>query len=214
MNLDLLTKLVKLANNNPNDNEANLAARKVCKIIEEGKFNFGGNGNNTNQHIPPKQPTTWNDVTRSTEPAWKPYYQPSANPINDWFKQYYQQSQQQNQQSQQDSYRYGSGSSFDYGSDSAKSKERNHPPKRDIICTGCNKTFNSSYNKPEPFLCNDCQWKKYEKEKNTKIIYVERFCPKCNNKCYATYDDSLISKIISFYCNQCLYKWEATYGGF
>lgn len=40
MNIDLLTKLVKLANNNPNENEANLAARKVCKIIEEGEFKF------------------------------------------------------------------------------------------------------------------------------------------------------------------------------
>lgn len=41
MNLDLLIKLVKLANNNPNDNEANLAARKVCKMIAEGNYQFG-----------------------------------------------------------------------------------------------------------------------------------------------------------------------------
>ena len=51
MNLDLLIKLVKLANNNPSENEANLAARKVCKMIEENKFVF----TNTNQ-TPPSNP--------------------------------------------------------------------------------------------------------------------------------------------------------------
>lgn len=40
MNISLLTKLVKLANNNPNDNEANSAARRVCKMIEDGEFKF------------------------------------------------------------------------------------------------------------------------------------------------------------------------------
>lgn len=40
MNLDLLKKLTRLANNNPNENEANLAARKVCKLLEENNFKF------------------------------------------------------------------------------------------------------------------------------------------------------------------------------
>lgn len=40
MNYDLLIKLARLANNNPNDNEANLAARKVCKLIAEGNYKF------------------------------------------------------------------------------------------------------------------------------------------------------------------------------
>jgi hypothetical protein len=42
MNTDLITKLAKLANNNPNENEANLAARKVCRLLAEGDFKFGG----------------------------------------------------------------------------------------------------------------------------------------------------------------------------
>lgn len=68
MNLELLTKLVKLANNNPNENEANLAARKVCKIIEENKFQFNGNSNkeSTKQNAPPRQ-----------------------NPYTDWFTDFY-----------------------------------------------------------------------------------------------------------------------------
>lgn len=40
MNLDLITKLAKLANNNPNENEANAAARKVCRLLAEGHFKF------------------------------------------------------------------------------------------------------------------------------------------------------------------------------
>lgn len=45
MNLDLLKKLLRLANNNPNDNEANLAARKVCRMLadaeEKGELRWG-----------------------------------------------------------------------------------------------------------------------------------------------------------------------------
>lgn len=40
MNIELIIKLAKLANNNPNDNEANAASRKVCRLIEEGNFQF------------------------------------------------------------------------------------------------------------------------------------------------------------------------------
>lgn len=40
MKLELIIKLVKLANNNPNENEANSAARRVCKLIAEGDFKF------------------------------------------------------------------------------------------------------------------------------------------------------------------------------
>lgn len=38
MNNDLVIKLIKLANNNPNENEANLAARKVCSLLKDYKF--------------------------------------------------------------------------------------------------------------------------------------------------------------------------------
>jgi len=40
VNFDLITKLAKLANNNPNENEANAAARKVCKLLAEANFKF------------------------------------------------------------------------------------------------------------------------------------------------------------------------------
>jgi len=66
MNIDLIIKLARLANENPNENEANLAARKVCKLIKAAEYKFNG----TTQSKPTGRPTTWNDVTRSTEPAW------------------------------------------------------------------------------------------------------------------------------------------------
>jgi len=48
MNTELIIKLAKLANNNPNDNEANSAARKVCKLLEEGKYVLSNNSNSNN----------------------------------------------------------------------------------------------------------------------------------------------------------------------
>jgi len=38
LDIDRLKKLTRLANNNPNDHEANLAARRVCKMLEEANF--------------------------------------------------------------------------------------------------------------------------------------------------------------------------------
>lgn len=38
MNFDLIEKLIRLANNNPNEHEANLAARKVCRFLNDHKF--------------------------------------------------------------------------------------------------------------------------------------------------------------------------------
>lgn len=68
---DLLTKLVKLANHNPNDNEANLAARRVCKMLEEADFQLE---------------TTYGDVKRSDTPFWRQppnppkYTEPQSEP--------------------------------------------------------------------------------------------------------------------------------------
>lgn len=68
MNYDLIIKLAKLANNNPNENEANLAARKVCKLLAEGNFQFNkGQARPANNPTPPKQPvydaTFYDEVT-------------------------------------------------------------------------------------------------------------------------------------------------------
>lgn len=41
MNIEIIKKLIKLANNNPNDNEANQAARKVCSLLKDYEFESG-----------------------------------------------------------------------------------------------------------------------------------------------------------------------------
>jgi len=79
MNHDLIIKLAKLANNNPNENEANLAARKVCKLLAEANFNFGTN----TQYTPPPPPKNrdmrddafWEIFQRmQREPHRNPFY--------------------------------------------------------------------------------------------------------------------------------------------
>lgn len=92
MNKDLIVKLAKLANNNPNDNEANAAARKVCRLLAEGNFNFG----TPVQPVQPKETPkggTWNDVERSKEPQWRSTPPPSPDYTNpewgNWFENWY-----------------------------------------------------------------------------------------------------------------------------
>jgi hypothetical protein len=88
MNLELIIKLVKLANNNPSDNEANLAARKVCRLIEDGKFQFtevktaAGKVRSASNPTPNQGAQTWNDVKRSEESQWRAHYyeQPRYHP--------------------------------------------------------------------------------------------------------------------------------------
>jgi hypothetical protein len=80
MNLDLLTKLVKLANNNPNENEANSAARRVCKLIAEANFIF--NDNNYNPPLGGTSPVDsgrYQDIKRAGEAFWR-----SPNPFDPW----------------------------------------------------------------------------------------------------------------------------------
>jgi len=38
INIDILKKLIELACNNPNENEANSAARKVCRMLKEDRY--------------------------------------------------------------------------------------------------------------------------------------------------------------------------------
>lgn len=76
MTLDQLKKLVRLANNNPNDHEANAAARKVCRTLEENKFSLVGG----------EQKTFWDDIIQSKPatraPRSNPYTAPWTNPYD------------------------------------------------------------------------------------------------------------------------------------
>jgi len=75
MNLDLLKKLVKLANNNPNEHEANSAARRACKLIENAEFKFVADVKPNPIFNPsPAQ----EDFIRNTQRPVNNYYTPDA----------------------------------------------------------------------------------------------------------------------------------------
>jgi ribosomal protein S27AE len=79
MKLSRLLALIRLANNNPNENEANLAARTVCKVLGNNPhfMKTGSLEVRTAQAKVGVTPdgkantVTWNDVRRSTEPFWR-----------------------------------------------------------------------------------------------------------------------------------------------
>jgi hypothetical protein len=78
LNWSLITKLAKLANHNPNDNEANAAARKVCQLLEDGGFN------GTQKPTPKQQEGSW---TRPQPAPASPIYD---DPIfKDLFNEYF-----------------------------------------------------------------------------------------------------------------------------
>lgn len=65
MSKELIVKLAKLANNNPNENEANMAARKVCKLLEA--LNFENGWNTSRRAAPPPSPNPTPNPARPPE---------------------------------------------------------------------------------------------------------------------------------------------------
>jgi hypothetical protein len=145
MKLELLKKLTRLANNNPNDNEANLAARKVCKMLEEGKFQLPTETVKTAAN----KVRTWADVTRSTEPMWSSKtYDSGPEPMPPEFWELLQKLRQEREQ------RY-------------KEQTRGHSKneKEIRICIQCNEKVEVSCNEPPNYICGKCKWEKWEKSR-------------------------------------------------
>lgn len=158
MNLDLIVKLVKLANNNPNENEANLAARKVCTLIAQGNYQFNGVKTAQSKIHVKSNPTSndwvhkyydegprdviWKDLEDLFNTVFKdrPYepYRPYSNRNQDPI--------------------------FDEGRDKAPKKEK---VKVDLKCTVCHRMVNTAFVGPsQMFVCTVCVWEKYMKDKN------------------------------------------------
>ena len=151
MNLDLLKKLTKLANHNPNDHEANSAARRVCKMLEEANWSLpttvppqpkpGTWSGFSNPRPPPQTAQTWNDVRRSQEPAWKStppnssgtgfkpdqhYYDEMKNMTDEMYERIYQERARQQAQNRRPFY-----TGVDWGNDNPFQK-RTDPFMNDI----------------------------------------------------------------------------------
>lgn len=146
MNLEKLIKLVKLANNNPNENEANLAARKVCKMIAEADYKFGETAKTTQG---PR--STGFSSPYSNSPMWEEFfgsrtYRPRPNPPKE-------------EKKKDNDYYYKKAPPRDNPfkseplwnepiNDKVKSKNR--------VCSKCSQNFNT-YNIKEPFVCFACE---------------------------------------------------------
>lgn len=134
MNIKLIEKLAKLANNNPNENEANMAARKVCKLLAEGNFKF------TNEPIIYPKP---------------PFQQPSTNITYDYIQEMMNQMQRERQTRE---YRNMYNEPiFNPFQDPRHEKQQKQNKMRDLICTKCNTIKKTRYQGPEfNFICMEC----------------------------------------------------------
>jgi hypothetical protein len=138
MNIELLKKLTRLANNNPNENEANLAARKVCKMLEDGKFAL----NSYSVPETPKftQPTYTKDMAEEFMKQWhtqnKQYYR-----SHDYDSPYEQKRKQYNK--------------YDIPKPKPKWDKDKAPTVR---CKKCGKDFKAPY---ATTVCAKCSWEVY-----------------------------------------------------
>ncbi len=140
-----LKKLVALANNNPNDNEANFAARKVCRILAEKKFSF------IQQRVEPRVATV------STPPN-----------SNDFYKKYYQPNREQNRYYKED-FDF-SKIKVDFGKYSYSWFDEEIPkPKKEkkiLKCSKCNLEQETAFvGPPQVYVCNKCIWEAYQQSK-------------------------------------------------
>lgn len=165
MKFDLLKKLTRLANNNPNENEANLAARRVCKILEESNFSL------SEAYTNPKPPSS------------KPNYSHVNNPVNynswvyDWFR--------DSNEKRYKQYAEGSWDSSQWTDKDRKTSEQAKPKepfkesnyyayepikqkkeKRTLKCSKCGKMQETLFvGLEDVYECNNCQWTAYIKTK-------------------------------------------------
>ncbi len=79
-NWEMIEKLIRLANNNPNENEANLAARKACSLLENVRFKTkapvgqgpGPRTSPTGRHTySGRYDSMWDEVFRNSDAFWK-----------------------------------------------------------------------------------------------------------------------------------------------
>lgn len=175
MNKDKIKKLIRLANANPNDHEANLAARMVCKMLkdysfEEVKTAFGKmNEPWVSRPAPPKQEAP----KPPPPPKWEPdkpkpgYYQSKQGhywddvvsdedtSFEDMVKEMFNKSQ---------NFRGGKT----YGTPpidwSDKEAWQQNNDKRKLKCIKCKEEKETRFRGlPEIWVCMECRGKEYQK---------------------------------------------------
>jgi hypothetical protein len=156
MDLDKLKKLIRLANNNPSEHEANSAARRVCKMLDEYEF-----------------PTTWNDVKRSTEPAFKSTWKqpaPTKDPMEDIFERIFKERMYNNpytdpfRRSWTDPFKPGSWDKDNPFVDPPKARQE--PKLRKCVKCGKEERTRRITN---IFTCNKCEWTEFERNNSVNV---------------------------------------------
>lgn len=205
MNLDLLIKFIRLANHNNADGEANTAARRVCKMLEEDGFKFL-------KGLPNSQPTTYNDVKRSTEPGFKstppqPTYQPPkwSKAQEDFFRETNRRGPVNNRQDAEKEANYWETveedvrSGFAYGFDPRRNpfddakqnseyeyyfnfrtgrNDKREKKARKLKCRKCQQEVNTKFvGAEEMFICNNCQWTEWEEKRKKQETFLP--CKTC-----------------------------------
>jgi hypothetical protein len=146
MNLNLLKKLVKLANHNPNEHEANSAARRVCRMIEAEDFKF--------TELPPPSPSS-------------PVYDEATNLTSDMFEKMIRDIMERESRSRgftrpsPDPIRYNP---FTKAYSPWEPPKPEAKPERILNCRTCKKEVKTLFvGQPELFECNPCQWTAFMK---------------------------------------------------
>lgn len=149
MNLERLKALIRLANNNPNEHEANLAARKVCKIIAEKDFSLlqpqprTAAGKVNEYRSRPTAPTVdmWEDFLRNMR------YRPSESQKKYWTDSAPHQDAPEP---------HWDDRPFNINMDPNKKKERTQAKRKCSKCGFETMTFRID---EVPWICNPCHWK-------------------------------------------------------
>jgi len=198
MNLDLLTKLVRLANNNPNDNEANLAARKVCKMIESANFQFGSKGTAPktaagkvrvryeNQGVwskPPDGPRDpfftdilhemWKKMRDEQEKIKKESYDKETKGTWKDIKIDFEPSPKQEEFFRGGNVGGGKQERFytgvDWDENYWSEPHKKEKEIRPLECKRCHKSVETGFvGPPQMFTCTPCQWEEYQEERDRR----------------------------------------------
>lgn len=148
MDLDRLKKLVKLANNNPNEHEANSAARKVCLILEQENFVLTNTLKDNPSSRVPKD--IFEEMFRKAynHRAWDDGAPPRTEPPPNWENPFYKKK---------------------YEPTYNPYEPKQPKPKRDLKCTKCGNVKSTPFVGNEAvFICQSCQWTDFENSKRNK----------------------------------------------
>lgn len=178
MNIDLFLKLLRLSANNTNDNEANLAARKACKMLDDalkGNETVTLKPYQTSRVKPQPHPqSAYREQRRNNEqPPWSsrpqeppPFAYDNLADILRKMKEQYPNFGPRQTEWPKDKPKGGmyddDGKRYYYDHKSQRAKKVT----RKLKCKTCGDIIETMFvGAPEVFECNNCQWTAYQRNR-------------------------------------------------